>query len=444
MEYGINKKIKVVWICHFSNFQVREKLPLSKQLIKNFIKKILRKKIGSNYSDFAPWVTNLIVEFEKFNNIELHIISPHKGLKSITKEFTINRINYHFFKPDLPLIHQNIPSRIIPRFLHRFYFNRFIINRFIKKIKPDIVNLIGAENPYYSISILDINNIPIYLSTQTVYSNPERLKLSGSCDALKCEIERKIHDKILYYGCTGRMHRDLILKNNKNAIVFKMFFPIETPKHIETKKILYDFVCFSQVISQKKGIEDAIEALSIVKKRKNNVILNIVGSCTSVYKSRLLKIIQYHNLTDNIVFTDYFPIHEDLYQHVVQSKFAILPIKLDIISGTILEAILLDLPVITYKTSGTPFLNKNGESILLAEMGDTKMLANNMINLLNSQQLADSLKRNAKRIVDLEFNNVVSARRLVDNYISVLNHYHFQKPIPFEQIFNINEFKLYN
>ena len=60
-------KLKVIWICGFSNPEIRAKLLLATK---------------NKYSDSAPWVTTLIKEFQNMDEIELSIISPHKGLKS--------------------------------------------------------------------------------------------------------------------------------------------------------------------------------------------------------------------------------------------------------------------------------------------------------------------------------------------------------------------------
>ena len=61
------EKLKVAWICHFSNEKVREKLPLSKMRASNFLR-IIFGKTKFKYGDFAPWVNNLITEFEKFKD----------------------------------------------------------------------------------------------------------------------------------------------------------------------------------------------------------------------------------------------------------------------------------------------------------------------------------------------------------------------------------------
>lgn len=437
------KKLKAAWICHFSNKQVREELPLSKMRVKNIINSLLGKQIHHDYSDFAPWVTNLIKEFEKLDEVELHIVSPFSGMKGLTHEFESNGIFYHFFKPDLPILHTNLPGKFNWGGKPRFLLNRYFVKKFLKKINPDIVNLIGTENPYYSITSLDIKDFPVYVSAQTVYTNPDRKKYSDSCLQLNWDIELMIHKKEKYYGCSGRMYRDLILKNNPEAIIFKMFFPIQRPTEVKTMPKIFNFVFFAAGVTKKKGAEDVIDALAIVKKDKNHVSLNIVGRCSDSYKKFLLmKIIQL-NLEENIIFNDYFPLHSDMHQHIVQSHFAVLPVKMDIIPSSVIEAILLDLPVVTYKTTGTPYLNRDDEAVLIANIGDIDMLAGQMLKLLNSQSLAQKLRKNAKFFVERELDNTISAKRLVSNYKAVIDHYHNNTPIPEELLFNTNEFPLY-
>lgn len=152
--------MKIVWICHFSNAEIREHLSLSNNWIANKIRKVIGKKKAAPYTDFAPWVSNFIKEFETFESIELHIISPHQGLKPFTQYFELRNIHYYFFKPDLPILNLRYDM-----FLKKpkYRMNRFLVSQLIEEIQPDLVNLIGAENPYYSITALDIKNIPVYL-----------------------------------------------------------------------------------------------------------------------------------------------------------------------------------------------------------------------------------------------------------------------------------------
>jgi len=436
------EKIKIAWICHFSNEKVREKLPLSKRSFLNRLKMLLEKQ-PYVYTDFAPWVNNLITEFEEFKDVELHVIAPHAGLSPFKYSFEMNGIYYHFFKPDLPSRLDVLVRRLLHKEKRLFLLNRLWVKQFIKEIQPDIVNLIGTENPYYSIAVLDIEDIPVFVSVQTVYTNPDRQKISGNCDPLRWNTELKIHHKEKYYGCTGRMHRDLILRNNPDAIIFKNFFPIEYPTKVKEVEKEFDFVYFAQDVSQKKGIEDAIDALAIVKKEKSDITFNVVGNCPTNYKVFLNNKIDNLGLTENISFHDYFPIHQDMYQYIKKAKFALLPVKLDVIPSTVVEAMFLQLPVVTYKTTGTPYLNKDGETVLISEIGDIEHLAANMLRLLNSPELAEQLKKKAKDFVEKEFDNTTSAKRLLEDYKAVIAHYHNGTPIPEELLFDLNEFPKY-
>ncbi len=108
--------------------------------------------------------------------------------------------------------------------------------------------------PYYSATVLGINHVPVYVSAQTVYTNPDRMRLSGHVSKLNWDIELKIHEKETYFGCSGRMHRDLILRNNPNAIIFKNFFPIQRPTAVKQEKKIYDFVSFLLVFLPRREL----------------------------------------------------------------------------------------------------------------------------------------------------------------------------------------------
>ena len=87
-------KIKVVWICHFSNAQIRERLKFRKWSLSSVMRRLCNKKV---LYDFAVWNTNAIREFEKFEDVELHIISPHTGISGV-QHFKKNGVFYCFFR----------------------------------------------------------------------------------------------------------------------------------------------------------------------------------------------------------------------------------------------------------------------------------------------------------------------------------------------------------
>jgi len=436
------RPLRVALICHFSNPEVRDKLPLSKKTVENHIRRYLNKP-KNQVIDYAPWITNMISEFEKRNDIEIHIISPHRNLKKNKYSFKYGNIYYHFFRPDNDIMVIKLFRKLFKIKRPKYYFNRHLIKGFVKDINPDVVNLIGSENPYYSIAGLDITNLPLILTTQTVYTNPLIKKFMDNIDQYRWDLEIKLHKKIKYYCCTGMMYRDLVLHHHPNAVIFYYTFPKKPLEKINNVIKKYDFVFFAANVSKVKGIEDTIQALTLVKKEYPEVTLNIVGNYDINYKKYLEKMIEELELKENIKFNDYFPQHSDMLKHIQKAKYAVLPVKLDVISTTMIESLMLGLPLITYKTSGTPTLNKYGEAVLICDIDDINSLAQNMLRVMKEPELVKKMLNNSKIFIDKEYDNVAIIDRLVSIYNAVYKHYYENEPIPKELIFNPEDFPDY-
>lgn len=440
------EKIKVVWLCHFSNVQTRKRMQLSNnRFLYTFIKKLLGKETrNKEYKDIAPWISIMIEEFEKMDDVELHVISPQVGLKGFTSEFEINGVQYHFYNPDISLLLSSMIKNV--KLWLKLQPGSKIVNRFLKKIRPDIVNLIGAENYYHSCVVLDIDKkIPVLVTCQTIYANPERLKYDPEAAKRKnWAIELLIQKDKKYFACGGRMHRDLLLNNNPDAVVFNGYLPSRMPERIEEPTKEYDFVCFAAGHGGNKGTEDAIEAIALVKTFKPEVKLNIVGKCSPDVRITLNNQIKKLDVSDNVIFHGYFPEHVDMFRQVMKSRFALLPVKMDIISSTTREAMFLGLPVVTYKTSGTPLLNREKECVLLADIGDIHKLAENMISLLKSDTLAEQLSKNAQEYIDNNFNNAREAQKLKSIYQAIIRHHTLGSIIPDDLLFDPVKYPVYN
>ena len=110
-----------------------------------------------------------------------------------------------------------------------------------------------------------------------------------------------------------------------------------------------------------------------------------------------------HYITKNVIFCGPLPTHDDVIKQIRKSRFAILPLKIDLISGTIREAMANGLPVVTTITPATPKLNETRESVLLSEKGDFKAMAENMLWLINDNEVAIKLKKNSFVLSNFSF-----------------------------------------
>ena len=406
-------RIKVVWLCHFSNESVHNSLVLGNTWLKSALRTVLRKPVNTKVSDYAVWITNGIREFEKIQDVELHIVSPYPYLKNQIQEFEKNGIYYHFF--------HNEDEDIIKRFIifgkKDYRKNRRIISKLIKKIRPDIIHLFGAENPHYSLALLDVpSTIPTIVQLQTLLNDPIIPIAFPNIDHYLLDVEKKVICKATFVGTQVVKFREIIKKDVCPSVIYvNTNLALAEPINKETADKEFDFVYFASNI--KKAADLAIEAFALARQKVPNITLDIVGGFDSDYRASLDSRILELGLAGAITFEGSLLTHDDVIRQIRKSRFALLPLRADITSGTIREAMSNGLPVITTDTGelGTQKLNLKCQNVLISPVGDHNALADNMIRLLSDKSLADTLRQNAYQTMSV----VKSNEAIIQNYVKV-------------------------
>lgn len=432
-----DKKMKVAMICHFSNSEVREHLPLSRRCVYRIARKLLHlpgKRVG--YADIAPWDNNIIQCVKERDDIELYVLSAHGGLRRDAFSFDSEGIHYSFFRPELA----NFLRIIIPfpQLWVRLNPMAKKIQRCVAKIKPDLVLLVGAENAYYSSSVLGIKTYPVYVLCQNVINNPEYVE-AGTLDKINAYVEMEIIKNSQYMAVYSQKHYELLRKVGYSQYVFDFNWPVtKQPQFnpVQCEKKDYDFVNFALHMSKEKGFHDCVKALSIVKQYHPNVKLCLVDGGPDSVRQELNKLIAELDLKENVSFISFFAERKDLFQFLQTVRFAVLPCKIDHISGTQIQSMQIGLPVICYKTTGTPSLNNDKECVLIAELNNVEQLAEKMLLLLDNPIKVEELKKNAIENYDKRHaRSLGNMQRLVDNFLSIVDNFNFGKPIPKEHLF---------
>ena len=429
----LEKKIKVALVCHFSNAAVREHLPLSKRQLYTIGRKLLGLSSKSaGYGDLAGWDTYMIELLRQRKDIELYVISAHSGLKKRNVNFELKGVHYSFVRVEgATLLKHLIPS---PALWHKMNPIRPVVRRLVRSIKPDVLALIGAENAHISGTVLGIEGIPLIVKCQTIYNNPDRGK-SGPVDAKNAYVERLIFKDLKYVAVGTGMHCRLFRQFNQTAYNFKWALGNLLPE-VKPLEKEYDFVNYAMSMIQKKGFPDSIKALAIVKENYPNVKLNLVGGSSKEEKEALEKLVADLHLESNVIFTPFFEKQDDLFQHLQKSRFALLPCKMDSVASTIRQAMHYELPVICYKTEGTPKLNQDKECVLIAENGNIEELASKMIQLLSDHEKQVELRKNAKEFSCRWNDDEGNLRQMVDNFYAVVDNYRNGTPIPERLLYN--------
>lgn len=413
------EKIKVAMICSFSNPMVRKNY---KTKVNPVLRYILNKKGQSTNEnvDSAVWNTNAIREFEKIEEVELHVITPIRYLSKKEVQFTENGVHYHFFRDENSGLVSQIYYQLVTKHTSMFSGNRSYIKKYIRKIQPHIVHVIGAENPQYSLGLLDVpEGIPTILQLQALLErlvNVTQVPLEKVSFAYKGKLERQLIQRADYIGTEVKDFQEYISREIKPNARF-LDISIAMGKDIdlsETEK-LYDFVYFAAGLD--KAGDDALKSFALAHKKYPAITLHFVGGCDPAFKKELDHIIETNGLQENVTFAGRLPTLDDVITEIRKAKYALLPLKMDFVPNTIREAMSNGLPVVTTITEGgTTELNREGETVLLSAQGDYEAMAANIDRLLTEQGLADRLKTNAARLEAQQTNNHEMMLRWTEAY----------------------------
>lgn len=428
--------MKVLLIAGFSDSEIRERLSFRKRsILFNFLIKLfhLPDRVGQ-FSDHAVWVKNMIASFEKRNDIVLHVAGPHIRLNKAIEEFELRGVNYHFFRSEFSAFARLAKNYKLWKFFQRS--GRYT-TKILKQVRPDLVILSGAENPVTSVSILYAKQYPRLCLCQTVYNDPELHKYTNP-DELRVHVEQAIFSELKYFGVYCKKHYELLSQQTEQKYIFKYNYPPKgTLPELNYTEKQYDFVNFAAAHSMAKGTHDSIKALAIVKEKYPDVTLNIVGGVSEKLRAELNILIDKLGLNNNVVFTPFFENRNDMLLHIQKSHFAVLPCKIDNISGTMNQSLSRGLPLVVYKTSGTPIFNAERECVLIVEMGDVEGLAKNMLLLMDNSEVAEKLRENGiwlrKRQIELHRKNW---ERLTNSFQSIIDNYKTGGPVMVEGLFD--------
>lgn len=368
------EKIKVVWLCHFSNAEIQA-------ILKPF------KKVN----EYAPWIPMALKVLENDSRLDIYILAPHEYICGIHR-FDIRGIHYIFYNAHMPLIGRHWPGFFKWDYMSNFFTNKLITRYLIKKIKPDIIHLHGAENAYFSSTILPlIKKHPSILTIQGFISHASSLHSKQL--KKRVAIEQKIIQSIPVAFYRTKKMADDIKQINPNVFLFWNTYASLSIEH-ELKQVnkKYDIVFFARICKD-KGILDLLQTIVILKNTYPQIHLCVVGGGKiDEFKQYAMDL----GISKNVYWAGFLPTQKDVHQLAVQAKISVLPTYFDIIPGTIIESMFLGIPVVSYYTDSIPEINEKEDVVSLVEKGNVKALAKAIQELLDNPELRN--KRSLKGI----------------------------------------------
>lgn len=414
--------MKVAWICSFSNAEIRSILKYDNSLLNRYAFRLMGVDVTKKI-DSAIWNSNAIKEAEKFSDIELHIVCLVRFLKDKRQDFVLRNVQYHFLREENSDWYRFLYHQLFTKFSSRFHKNRKAVKAVIDEISPDVVHVMGAENPYYSLSVLDIpTSIPIIVQLQTLLDRLKdvtKVKQEKVDCYYKGSLEKEIIIRADYIGTNVGAFRDYIINEIKPKARF-LDISLAMAQNINLKecKKEYDFVYFASNIC--KAGEEALKTFAIIHQRHPELTLDIIGGYDETLKEKLDAIVLENNMQNAVTFEGRLETHDDVLSQIRKARYALIPLKMDFVPNTIREAMANGLPVVTTITNGTPNLNIVRQSVMLSPQDDFEAMADNVELLLNDSTLANTLKENAFLTEKERCNNSDIVKRWQEIYYAIL------------------------
>ncbi len=169
-------------------------------------------------------------------------------------------------------------------------------------------------------------------------------------------------------------------------------------------------------LTKMKGFDYLIKACGVIRDRIDFKCL-IIGDGPE-YKY-LLQLIDDYGLKDKVFLKGVMD-NSELKEVMREAKVFVLPSVWDEEEGqdgipiVLMEAMASGIPVISTRISGIPELVEDRKTGILVEPGDTRILAEAIMEIMGDTQLCKKLLSNARKKVEMEFNISKSAKLLAE------------------------------
>lgn len=387
-------------------------------------------RIGFFTDTYLPIVHGVVISIESFR----------KNLENLGHQVFIYAPESPGYKDKNPNVFRFKSKRVIKKPAMYFAFNFLPVGHKFKEIihfkldiahahtpfgmgllakyisKRQLIPLIYTHHthyPEYAKAYLKEEIILPYLAKvyTTLFSNMSDAIIAPSLKIKKLLRDYGVKKKIPIYILPTGIDLKIFKKSLKNGRDLRKKLKI-SPK---TKVLI-----FVGRIGKEKNVEFLIEAFAEVLRKRNDVLLLMVGDGPLL--EDLKKLAQTLKITENVIFTGKIP-YKDIPCYYQSADIFIFASLTDTQGIVILEALGCGLPVIALKDdafSGVVFDNKNG---FLVRRQSSKLFSQKIIKLLDNSSLYKKFSNQGIKTVS-KFSEKNVTKKLIEIYKSqIKKHY---------------------
>lgn len=369
--------IKVVWLCPYNINHLKPEIKINRNITLHN----------------ASWILNLANHLALLSELELHIITYSPAVSESQVVFKDN-IYFHVIKYSFPFTNKGFPWYLPLDKLTGFYAFSKRAKKAINQIKPDILHVHGTEGGYFIPTTR--SKIPCILSIQGIIGECMKHEPSFS-GYLQLPYERYAIWKTKLFGCRTIFDSSYIKKHNKKAVIFDLpeainniFFQNQWNAPVDPSLL------FVGSIIKRKGIEDLIAAIHLLKVTFPDIKLKIIGAGTEKYINYLNLKLKKLDIVSNILWLGNRNSAEIAFE-LSKAKIFVLPTLIDNSPNSLAEAMAAGVPCIATRVGGIPSMIEDGYDGLLFQKNNIPELANLIKRLINDTDLQERLSKNGRK-----------------------------------------------
>lgn len=403
------------------------------------------QKNNESFVGTGGWMLALLDSLlEERSDIKIGVACIYPGLK--TQTFKQDRITYF-------AISQGSPKRI-------FHFELLDLKKdflhkcidIIENYRPDIIHVHGTERPYGLLVSFKELKIPIVVSIQGLLSECSKWVYTfGDLDLISI---LKMHKFFRFFRGIGpfweyiqlkkraRMEQN-ILKNckfvfgrtewdkanvmaiNPNVIYYHIG-EILRPEFYKNKWNIHNIVRYSIFYTNaggpRRNLHTLYKAVALLKEWFPEIRLFLAGSPLIEYKEFLLKLAKKLNIENQVTFLGRLNAKE-IAKYLSTSHLFVIPSLIENSPNSLCEAQLVGTPCIASYTGGIPSLVEHRKTGLLFSPYDSNLLANYIVEIFESDELAVNISKNARCVAKKRHDPKNVVENLVKAYQDIIEKY---------------------
>lgn len=240
------------------------------------------------------------------------------------------------------------------------------------------------------------------------------IKIASSLEGLMIRLSDRLTTHTL-------AHRDEIYNDFKiNPERFQIIpHGIKLPEYIKIEKsnqlLEKIYVLYVGRFEYRKGIDILLEAIPLVLEKMNNIHFTLIGKDKDNTYQQSFQEKWGSKFNDSVVFAGAVDA-ETLHQSYQECDFFVAPSRYESFGLIYVEAMSYEKPVIGCKAGGIPEVIEEKTTGLLAQPGDSKDLAEKILNLAGDADLRYQMGQQGRQRVERLFSREQMAKQTIENY----------------------------